>query len=169
MPDQSSLQQGMECLKAGKIDEAIQHLELATTHDPRDYKGFNFLGIAYAQKQLFNRSIGALQAAVQIRSDIPSIHYNLGLAYQAEGFNDKAEDQYKHALKIDPTYVKATEALKSIDAQRSSGAYFSSRSCARHTDEPAVGICSYCQLPVCKECEDIVNGVTYCTNCAPKG
>lgn len=92
MSEQNQLKYGLECLKAGKIDEAIGQLETACEIDPSDYRAFNYLGIAYAQKKLFNRAIGAFNKAIQLRPNIPSIHYNLGLAYDADGLPEKARE-----------------------------------------------------------------------------
>lgn len=165
MTDQILLQQGIEFLKVGKIDEAIENLEKVTSLAPNDYRGFNFLGIAYAQKKLYNRAIGALSTAVHLRPDVPSIHYNLGLAYQAEGLADKAREQYQRALNIDPIYEKADAALKALGVQTDS---ISEQACGRHSNEPAVGVCALCRLPVCEECRVVVDGETYCSSCMPQ-
>ena len=166
MPAETPLQLGLESLKAQKLDEAIKHLEEATAQFPEDHQGFNYLGVAYAQKGLANRAIGAFQTAIQIRDNIPSIHYNLGLAYQAERFPDKAREEFKQALGLDPSYMKAVEALKVLDAHEHSQNSLSAQSCARHADEPAVDICPFCQLPICDKCKTVVNGQALCTNCA---
>jgi Tfp pilus assembly protein PilF len=157
---------GLEYLKAGKIDEAMEHLETATTRFPEDYQGFTYLGVAYAQKGLYNRAVGAFQAAVRLRSDLPSIRYNLGLAYQADGFPDKAGEEFEEALRLDPSYQKAEQALKAIKVEeKKSQDTISDQACARHTDETAVGVCAYCHLPICKECKTEWRGRTYCSNC----
>lgn len=168
MPVQTPLTMGLECLKAGNIDEAIEHLERATSRFPEDYQGFNYLGVAYARKGLPNRAIGALQTAARLRSDIPSIRYNLGLAYQADGFPDRAREEFQEALRLDPSYQKGEEALKLLDARDRSQEDLSARSCARHTDEPAVALCSFCHLPVCQQCRVLVKGDVYCTECAAR-
>ena len=167
MPVQTPLELGLECLKAQKIDEAIEHLEKATVRFPQDHRAFNYLGVAYAQKGLFDRAVAALQAAVRLRADSPSIHYNLGLAYQADGFPDRARDEFEQALKLDASYHKAEEALKALAAQRRPDE-LSAQACARHTDEPAVAVCSFCHLPVCAKCKTLVDGEVFCSVCAPK-
>lgn len=168
MPAQTPFTLGVECLKAGQMDEAIEHLEKATVHFPEDYQGFNYLGVAYAKKGLPNKAIGALQAAAQLKPNMPSIHYNLGLAYQADGFPDKAKEEFEHALKLDATYQKAADALKALDARHETDNWLSAQSCARHPDEPAIAQCSFCRLPVCSKCKTIVRGQIYCNFCAEK-
>ena len=166
MPAQTPLELGLECLKANRIDEAIQYLEEATTRFPEDYRGFNYLGVAYARKELYNRAVGAFLAALHIRSNIPSIHYNLGLAYRADGFPDRAREEFQEALRLDPSYQKAEQALKALEVEEQSSDAVSAQACTKHTDEPAVALCSFCHLPVCGECKTIVDGSVYCPRCA---
>lgn len=165
--DQSPLQKGLECLKANRIDEAIAHLERATAFAPDDYQAFNYLGVAYAQKGLYDRAVGAFQTAVHLRPNVASMHYNLGLAYQADGFPDRAMEEFRQALEIDPGYTKAAEAIKALEAA-SSGDSASAQSCVRHMDEPAVARCSFCHLPICRECVTMVGGQVFCPACASK-
>jgi tetratricopeptide (TPR) repeat protein len=160
------LDRGLECLKQGKVDEAIGHLERATAVSPRDYRGFNYLGVAYAQKGRYNLAVGALQAALQLRSDIPSIHYNLGLALEKDGCPAVARDHFEQALRLNPSYDKAAEALRALDVEL--GESISSKSCARHPDEPAVAFCSFCHLPICAECLNTVDDRIFCPLCAEK-
>jgi Tfp pilus assembly protein PilF len=162
--EQTSLQFGLDHLKAGRIDEAIEQLEKATVQSPEDYRAFNYLGVAYAQKKSYNRAVGALEKAAQLSPNIPSIHLNLGLAYQADGFPDRAREHFNTALSLDPSYERAAAALKSLDAEERS--HISTQSCARHADEPAIAVCSFCHLPICAECKMVVDGQIYCTNCA---
>jgi tetratricopeptide (TPR) repeat protein len=165
--DQSPLQQGLECLKDRKVEEAIQHLERATAYYPNDYQAFNYLGVAYAQKGFYDRAVGAFQTAVHLRADVPSIHYNLGLAYQADGFLGRAREQFEKALELDPNYQKAAEAVKALGtAEQETSDAISSQACARHIDEPAVGVCAFCHLPVCRECRTEVDGEIYCVGCS---
>jgi len=167
VPVQTPLQLGLEYLKAGKINEAIEHLERATARFPEDYQGFNYLGVAYAREGLYNRAVGAFQAALRIRPNIPSIHYNLGVAYQADGLPEMAREAFQKALRLDPSYHKAAEALKVLEDQTYEE-MFSVQACARHTDEPAVGVCTFCHLHVCKRCKTVVNDEIFCSACATK-
>lgn len=163
---QSPLQRGLECLKAGKVDEAIAHLERACEQSPGDYRAFNYLGVAYAQKKLYDRAIGAFNMAVHLRPDVAAVHYNLGLAYEADGLTDRAREEFERALELNPSYENAKQAIQRLEEEQRRRD--ESQSCARHTDEPAVGHCSFCYLPVCAECKTVVNGRVYCKACAAK-
>lgn len=165
MSEQTAIQLGIECLKSGRIDEAIQHLEAATAASPDDYKALDFLGVAYAQKGLYSRAVGTLQVAMKLHPMSASIHYNLGQAYRADGIYDKALEHYQQALKIDPMYIKATNAIKLIPSAASA---LVDQSCARHIGEPAVDKCSNCHLMLCTECKTLKNNKVYCPKCAEK-
>ena len=163
----NSFQLGLECLKARKLDDAVQHLEEATAEQPENYQAFNFLGVAYAQKGLHNRAVGAFLTAIQIQPSVASIHYNLGVAYQSDGSKDMALDEYHKALFLDPKYFKAEDAIRALAFQdTSNNEELQLQACGRHVDEPAVALCSFCKLPVCEECKNVVSGAVYCPKCA---
>ena len=161
---QSSLELGLESLKANDIDKAIEHLEQATTYSPSDFAGLNYLGIAYARKGLYNRAVGAFLAALNLKPNVASIHFNIGLAYQADGFLPEARGEFEKALEIDPSYQRATDALKALEIQAAEDT-LSAQSCMKHTDEPAAALCAWCHLPICEACQTFVDGKIYCPRC----
>lgn len=163
MTQQGPLQLGIDCLKAGRIDEAVGYLEEAAHDNPSDYRSFNFLGIAYARQGLSNRAIGSLEAALNLAPRVASVHYNLGLVYKADQFPDRAKEHFQQALRLDPAYVRAAEALESLSTQTNP---LKTQACARHTDEPATGVCSVCMLPVCIKCRREQEGKIICARCA---
>jgi tetratricopeptide (TPR) repeat protein len=168
MPDQPLLQRGMNYLKNNNMEKAIEVFEKGTTLSPQDFRMFTYLGIAYAKSGKHNLAIGALQSAIQLRPDIASIRYNLGLVYQDDGLIELAIYQFEKALEIDPTYKLAEDALNILKKKMENEDIYSGISCARHPDEPAVGICSRCRLPMCSECKTVVDGQPICTTCNPQ-
>lgn len=162
----NSFQLGLESLKARNVDEAVRHLEEAANEVPEDYRAFNYLGVAYAQKGLHDRAVGAFLTAAHLQPKVASIRYNLGLAYQADGFRDKAREEFQTALQIDPMYAKAEDALRVLQIQDNTEQELHDQSCGRHVDEPAVAVCSFCRLPICAECKKIVHDTVYCPKCA---
>lgn len=105
---------GMNAFNSGNIDKAIEELEVSTKLDPDNYKGFNYLGAAYASKKRYNAAIGAFKMAQQAAPDMASIHYNIAQVYEAMSIWDEAEYEYEQALTIDPLYSKANEALNKL-------------------------------------------------------
>lgn len=105
---------GVEAFKSGDVDKAIEALEAATHEDPQNVKAFNYLGAAYAAKGRYNAAIGAFKMAEQIAPGVASVHYNIAQAYEASGILNEAEYEYERALKINPDYPKAQEALAKL-------------------------------------------------------
>ena len=165
MNELSALQLGLEALKSGKIDEAIQYLEQAATATPDDPKALDLLGVAYAEKGLYSRAVGAFEAAIKLHPMSASLHYNLAQAYRADGVYEKAKEHYQQALKIDPLYLKAESAMKLIPSQQST---VESQSCTWHTEEQAIAKCSNCHLPICRQCQKLRDGLSYCPKCVEK-
>ena len=74
-----------------------------------------FLGIQYlntfnktGSKDIWNKSISELQAAVNIYPDFYHAHYNLGLAYQANNDINSAVRSFERVLEIQPRHLNAT-------------------------------------------------------------
>ncbi len=105
---------GLAALKAGDVDVAVTELEAASRIDGADYKVFNCLGAAYAQKGFFEKAIGAFKTAAQMAPNIARIHYNIAQAYEAVGILTEAEYEYEKAVSIDPSYTKAVEAMSAL-------------------------------------------------------
>ncbi len=166
MVGQTSLDLGLEALKSGQFGDAVGYLERACSEFPHDYRGFNYLGVAYAQMKQYDRAVGALQTAMSIRPNVPNLHYNLGLAYQADGLASLAREQFRMALDLEPGYTKAQEALDRLAEEDRALEALAAQACARHTDRPAAGVCSFCHLPVCKDCKVEIADQVFCTICA---
>ncbi|MDO8682558.1 MAG: tetratricopeptide repeat protein [Armatimonadota bacterium] len=111
------IEKGLAAFKASDLQTAITELEEATRKDPTNYRAFNFLGAAYAGKGKYNAAIGAFKSAEQINPNVASIHFNLGQAYEAAGVPTEAEYEYDYALRLDPTYSRAQDALKALRAR----------------------------------------------------
>ena len=109
-----SFARGVEAFKTGDFDTAIKELEDATHLSQDNYKAFCYLGAAYAAKQRYNAAVGAFKTAEQIAPGIASVHYNIAQAYEADGVDGEAEYEYECALKINPNYALAIEALAKL-------------------------------------------------------
>ena len=110
----SHLDQGLAAFKTGDFQTAIDELEMVTREEPGNYRAFNYLGAAYAGKGKYNEAIGAFKRAEQINPDVASIHFNLGQAYEAAGVPAEAGYEYEFALRLDPGYTRAEEALADL-------------------------------------------------------
>lgn len=72
------------------------------------------LGIDYAKNGLWDDAIAVWKEEVQSRPDNAQAHYNLGLAYEVKGQIERAEQEYRAAMKIKPKdlYMKAVSGIQ---------------------------------------------------------
>src|SRR3989304_1851736 len=83
---------------------------------PEKARGYNNLGKALQEKELFTESIKALQQAIQLKPNLPEPHTNLGNVYSKQGRFDYAIKEYRAALKLNPDYPDAYNNLGSLYA-----------------------------------------------------
>lgn len=113
MEQVSALAQGMQLLKAGNIDDAVLILEKAAIDTPNDPAVHMCLGAACNQKKDTPRAITAFEKALQLEKSAKS-HYNLGVAYESASRLTDAAAQYSEALRMDPSYSAASQALQRV-------------------------------------------------------
>ncbi len=78
-------------------------------------------GLDYYGRSLYDQAISSLEESIKIYPSVAVTYYVLGDAYyKKKGQGDKAIDQYKKAIQIDPGYIDAYQALSRIytDQQR---------------------------------------------------
>src|SRR3989338_4631750 len=78
---------------------------------PEKARGYNNLGKALQEKELFTESIKALQQAIQLKPNLPEPHTNLGNVYSKQGRFDYAIKEYRAALKLNPYDAEAYNNL----------------------------------------------------------
>ena len=64
-------------------------------------------GIAYGDKEKYDKEIECYQKAVEINPEDAKAYYNMGIAYSDKGNYDKAIECYQNAIEIDPLYARA--------------------------------------------------------------
>lgn len=65
------------------------------------------LGIINAKQKNADGAITSFQTALTLEPDNTDIRYNLALAYELAGSVDKAIEEYKQVLEIDPEHIGA--------------------------------------------------------------
>lgn len=98
-----------------ELDKAIQEFRIALKLNPFDPRYHSNLGIAYADKGILGDALREFQNVVSIIPNDPLSRYNLGVTYLKTGLLDKAKQEFELALKLNPDYIQAQQALKSID------------------------------------------------------
>jgi Flp pilus assembly protein TadD len=98
---------GVALMDAGKVQEAIKHLEQALRINPDYAVAHNSLGVALEQAGRTEEAIEHFEQALRINPDHAGAHYNLGYALQQTGRLQDAIGHYKQALQIRPNFADA--------------------------------------------------------------
>ncbi len=98
---------GVILTQAGKMQEAMQHLEQAVRIKPDFAEAHYNLGTALSQVGRIDEAIAHYEQALRINPDFAEAHYNLGNALTRLGRIPEAIAHYEQALRINPDYAKA--------------------------------------------------------------
>lgn len=105
---------GLDAMKAGRLQEAVQYLNQARNIEPDAPETYTYLGVAYTQLGDWDGANHAFGHAVELEPNSPKARFNLGKVFQMEGQTDGARFCYRKALELDPSYAQAREALESL-------------------------------------------------------
>jgi len=100
----------------GKIQEAIEECERAIKVDPDFGNPYNDIGAYLISLGRYDEAIGWLELATKAPRYDPR-HYpyfNLGRVYLAKGMINRARDYFQEALRIEPRYTEARQAIENI-------------------------------------------------------
>jgi DNA-binding response OmpR family regulator len=99
---EAALNAGVEAYKAGRLDEAIEHLKRGIGIDPLAYRLHFHLGLLYGKKGRVYDAVSELETAVEVNSrHFPAVK-NLAILYQKAGFRNKALEMWQRALSLAP-------------------------------------------------------------------
>ncbi|MBN2194689.1 MAG: response regulator [Polyangiaceae bacterium] len=99
---EAALNAGVAAYKAGRIDEAIGHLQRGIAIDPLAYRLHFHLGLLYGKQNKTYEAISELETAVEINPrHFPAIK-NLAVLYQKAGFRNKAAEMWQRSLLLAP-------------------------------------------------------------------
>ncbi len=99
---EAALNAGVEAYKAGRLDEAIEHLRRGIGIDPLAYRLHFHLGLLYGKKGRVYDAVSELETALEINSrHFPAVK-NLAILYQKAGFRNKAVEMWERALSLAP-------------------------------------------------------------------
>jgi tetratricopeptide (TPR) repeat protein len=131
-------------VRAGELDEATRLYEAAAKAAPKEAAVFNDLGLCYAQRGMFPKSIAALDEAIRLQpatvlfrnnaamvlvdtgqidaaySHLAAVHceaaahYNLGYLLVKKGQNAEAARQFAICVQHDPSLVQAQQWLQHL-------------------------------------------------------
>jgi len=96
----------------GQPHRAIEYYRLALTGDPANVTALTRMAIVLLQRpESAAEGLSLLQQAVQVAPDNANLHFNLGVALEAQGKIPDAKEHYLRAVSLDPGYVKAHYSL----------------------------------------------------------
>jgi Flp pilus assembly protein TadD len=80
------------------IDNALKEFSTAIEKAPNYAEAYSNRGVAYMQQRKFNKALEDLKKAKELKSDSPSIRYNLACLYSLKGDVDFGLDELDAAL-----------------------------------------------------------------------
>ena len=95
----------------GRLDEAIDHFNIAIRLSPDHARAHNNLGTALAKKKKLSSAAIEFAIAVKLDPNYPEAEYNLATAYLKEKHYDDAVKTYRSLLKKHPEYTPAQNGL----------------------------------------------------------
>ncbi len=100
----------------GQLDEAIAQCRMAIELDPEFGNPYNDIGAYLIELGRYDEAIPWLERAMEAARYEPRHfpHYNMGRAYLAKEMYARAQDCFRNALRIEPRYRLAREALNSV-------------------------------------------------------
>jgi DNA-binding response OmpR family regulator len=107
VPDTSAevercLTEGIEAYRAGRLDEAVDHLRRGVAIDPLAFRLRFQLGLLYGRKGQVFDAVSELETAVSVNPQhFPAVK-NLAILYQKAGFRNKAVETWERALALAP-------------------------------------------------------------------
>jgi tetratricopeptide (TPR) repeat protein len=104
------------------FDYAINEFELASAAPSMKFDCYIMLGNCYMEKGDYNKSIEYYKMSSGIqglpKDKLARLHFNLGLAYEANGMLPEAIDTFNLVLKLDQTFAEAREKIRKIQSQQ---------------------------------------------------
>jgi protein O-mannosyl-transferase len=104
-------------LKAGRLQEAREHLEEALRLEPDYPEAHTDLGVTLARMGQLPEAIGHLEAAVRLRPGNAGARNDLGAALREAGRPEEALEHFQQALQLKPDFAKAHANLGKALAQ----------------------------------------------------
>ncbi|HEY4710040.1 MAG TPA: tetratricopeptide repeat protein [Candidatus Acidoferrales bacterium] len=100
----------------GKVDEAITQCKRAIEVDPEFGNPYNDIGAYLISLGRHDEAIGWLEQAIKAPRYDPRHfpHFNLGRVYYAKGMYSRARQCFENALRIEPRYTLARQAVENL-------------------------------------------------------
>jgi Flp pilus assembly protein TadD len=105
---------GSSYLEAGRIPEAIQHLQIAVRLDARSAQAHNFLGGALLAAGRTTEALTHLRLAATLAPGDAHLQFNVGKALATAGRAAEAAQRFERAIGMDETFAEAHQELGAL-------------------------------------------------------
>jgi tetratricopeptide (TPR) repeat protein len=96
----------------GRVDEAIDYLQLAIRIDPTSAAAYNNLGLALQMQHRVDQAIRHFQESIRLDPKAAKgAHSNLGFVLLSQGRLEEAIGHFQQAVKLDPKFITAQHGL----------------------------------------------------------
>lgn len=102
VPSEEWFKKGDAALTVGDYTHAIECFKQAIALMPKQADYHLYLGIAYGENGMLDKSLEAFKAALEINPDNAAAYDNLGTTYYKKSMLDEAIAAYKKAISLDP-------------------------------------------------------------------
>jgi len=109
------LQKALAEINAGHHEMAIGQLqEVLAKYPDAAYYAHSFLGVAYLKTDRFASAVDSFEKALRVVPRDAVNHYNLGLSLLSVGNYERAEEEVRRAVELDPNHAAAKALLRSL-------------------------------------------------------
>jgi Tfp pilus assembly protein PilF len=100
----------------GKIDQAIEQCKRAIEIDPDFGNPYNDIGAYLIEMRSYDEAIPWLERATEAKRYDPRHfpYFNLGRIYLAKEMYSRARENFENALRLEPRYQLARDALENL-------------------------------------------------------
>ena len=96
-----------KAIDAGDFDLAIKCCTEAIQLDPKYAKAYSDRGVAYWEKNHWDKAMADWSEAIRLDPKLAAAHYCRGVAYGRKGQADKAIADFTDAIRLDPNFAEA--------------------------------------------------------------
>ena len=107
-----NLKAGIAHARAGDLDTAIRYTGAAAKKEP-SYAAYNNLGLIYANRGDYEKSLEAQRKAIEINPSSYQAWFQVGLLHMTKSKYSEAADAYRKAIELNPLFGKAYLGLAS--------------------------------------------------------
>lgn len=112
------LRRALEAMNSGKHEEAVGRLQETLAKYPNSAPYVHsILGVEYVMTNKFADAVNSFEVAVESFPHDPTTHYNLGVSLACLGRYDRAAQEARRALELDPKIASAHELLAVLHEQ----------------------------------------------------